>query len=878
MARYGRVKIGSQENYIKFENVAARRDFAEAFEAYHNAHEHAGDVPTFQEISTKDVQSYHTAAAPAWGDKYLTIDGYKARDVYEYHTHKGYGLGPKYEPPKCCISPLIVLDTVNLGGDGPFVDSGALERHPLSAVFGDMPPDDFQSLLESVKDGGFFDPLIRMHEGKVLDGWHRYKAALALNIVRKLRFTVWQDEDEGDPVAFVLARNIERRHLTASQRAQIALTFNKRFGHGGDRANHQSEGLKTHADLAKGAGVSVATMERASQIEKEGQAEAVIAGNIKPSEVLKEREAKKLRKQKEQAVKSLWDTRIQASTNYVGDADSDLNMHFTLPELEKAFAKHNPASADAFESAMRRTSCQTFKIALDKVLESDVSLETLATERIAMAEYANDIRDFQRADGWILPLIEAKKAAETESDTSQTTKEEADEMTREYPTLQNFDKPEPEAVVADKQDSELLRAQERAITRRKRMWSYFASEIRVKYEKTIQEVSEEDFAKAAAVALGLDTIRVENIGFEGIEYRFGADKFLLDDIQSPPYSLSDCSLADAAMWASRFDLIAIALMNMADWVKTLLEESDKSSTDVESEEPDYEQIQQEHTQRLQELPGEIRKAIPAWQEELCIEGAITLKLLLNARCHLEFGRERGPDLFFKEEMEDVLQLMLSNNESFGGKVCELLDTNNIEPYDPLQHLQKAHDLMWRVFEQEGIADEVSRDDFIKAACLAHPYWGVDVFPDLQGSDVPQIWDARFELLTSQIRLGTTWLKQLILANRLVSGSETLPAEPEPAEALDLEQQLAEVFGKNGFPYAVVGSIQIEWGTADKDYCAMFGQHPNPNARAVSEIPEALLKALVELSVTGEFHVYGTEPKIFEESIRAKDKASSNGEE
>ena len=95
-------------------------------------------------------------------------------------------------------------------------------------------------------------------------------------------------------------------------------------------------------------------------------------------------------------------------------------------------------------------------------------------------------------------------------------------------------------------------------------------------------MSEEDFAKAAAVALGLDTIRVDKVGLEGVEYCFGADEFILGDIQSPPYSLSDCSLADAAMWASRFDLIAIALMNMADWVKTLLEvESEVSPAEDE---------------------------------------------------------------------------------------------------------------------------------------------------------------------------------------------------------------------------------------------------------------------------------------------------------
>ena len=728
--RYGIIKHGSiRDCKLKFPSPQARQDFAKKFSEYHASHDHDGDPPTYENVNASVVARVGLTVH-AIDD--VTIDGWATYEIEEYHEDKDRTY-VSYEPPTCCVAPTLSL------GDKTFIPSDAFQRHELSAIFGDMPDPDYTSLLESVERDGFIENVIKLLDGEILDGWHRYRAAKELNLLRKLRFQVWNADEnrDGDPKAFVLARNVERRHLGASQRGQIAVAFNERFGHGGDRSNASNGVLKTKKELAEQANVGTSTIDRAIAVEKAGQSEAVIAGEKTASEVLKEREANKLRKQKKQAVKSLWDTRLQVATDYTGDADSDLNMHFTLPELEKAFAKHNPASADAFESVMRRTSCQTFKIALDKVLESDVSLETLATERIAMAEYANDICDFQRADGWILPLIEAKKAkaAETELDTSQTTKEEADEMKQEYPTLENFDKPEPEP----------------------------------------------------------------------------------------------------------------------------------------QQEPDHEQIQQEHTQRLKELPGEIRKVIPVWQEELCIEGAITLKLLLNARCQLEFQRERGPDPFFKEEMEDVLQLMLSNNEAFGGKVCELLDTDNIEPSDPLQYLQKAHDLMWMAFEDEGIADEVSRDDFIKAACLAHPYWGVDVFPDLQGSDIPQIWEARFELLTSQIRLGSTWLKELIRANE----SET-PVEPEPeeTEVVDLKQQLAEIFSRNGFPNGVVGSIQIAWGTADKDYCAMFGQHPNPNARAISEIPEALLIALVELAATGKFHVYGNgvEPIIFERATRAKEDA------
>ena len=56
----------------------------------------------------------------------------------------------------------------------------------------------------------------------------------------------------------------------------------------------------------------------------------------------------------------------------------------------------------------------------------------------------------------------------------------------------------------------------------------------------------------------------------------------------------------------------------------------------------YEQKQQEHVNRLEALPGEIRSYFPTWQHEHGIEGNhLTLKQLLNARSHIEFGRERG---------------------------------------------------------------------------------------------------------------------------------------------------------------------------------------------------------------------------------------------
>lgn len=565
MARYGRIIHSEfQVNYIKFENVAARRSFAEKFENYHAGHDHDGEVPVFEEINTKDVENYEIQRARTWGSKYLTIDGYTAAEIYAYHTWDGWGTAPHYKPPTCCISPLIVLEKEFIGGNGDFVDSGTLERHALSSVFGDMPEGDFQKLLTSVETDGFMDPLIRMYEGRVLDGWHRYSAALKLNIVRKLKFTTWNEEDEGDPRAFVFARNVNRRHLTPGQRAQVAVTFNERFGHGGDRSNVSNDTLKNREQLAKDTGVGAATISRAVAVEKAGRSEEVITGEKTAGEVLTEesikalweqitpaisewkteregvgsasktmfihaalryeghpvdtkttpdvlkillglltdnphfleklirkqldgkslwaefeddeaedqpvdveavqrdiikarekadienggmvsfrpiankhgiteaevsqiasaiagstpntndREVSKLVKKKKQTCKMMWDQRKEASKVWLGDSDTDLNQYLSLEDLEKGFAENNPAYAEAYASAMRRTSVPRFEAMLDDVLESDVDLDTLEREYRAILTYAGDLRIWERPQwhpdsNWVLPLIEDKQ-------------------------------------------------------------------------------------------------------------------------------------------------------------------------------------------------------------------------------------------------------------------------------------------------------------------------------------------------------------------------------------------------------------------------------------------------------------------------------------
>ena len=260
--RYGQIWHGDHHSInIRFPSTEARLKFQNEFEAYHASHDHEGDIPTFRSVPSKDLKLGTGSRSPqdlvkaetdsevphhddsdratSREDYRITIDGYSWSEIQEYHNPSGFRDYFWYHVPTCCVPPIIVVDH-------EFVDSDTLPRHPLSSIFGDMPADDFQSLIDSVQTDGFIDPIVRIHEGQILDGWHRYRAAQELNLIRRLKFQEWNEDEhrDGDPKTFVLARNIERRHLSASQRAQITVAFNERFGHGGDRGKMQDCNLK----------------------------------------------------------------------------------------------------------------------------------------------------------------------------------------------------------------------------------------------------------------------------------------------------------------------------------------------------------------------------------------------------------------------------------------------------------------------------------------------------------------------------------------------------------------------------------------------------------------------------------------------------------
>jgi ParB-like chromosome segregation protein Spo0J len=136
---------------------------------------------------------------------------------------------------------------------------------------------EFESLVRDIRTHGLCEPII-MLEGTILDGRNRYRACKVAGI--EPRFKRWVPRHEGDtPLAFVLSRNVERRHLNDSQRAMIAARLaNLPDGVRQDRARGASiEAPTSQAEAAQRLKVSRASVQRATNVLNKGASEVVAA-------------------------------------------------------------------------------------------------------------------------------------------------------------------------------------------------------------------------------------------------------------------------------------------------------------------------------------------------------------------------------------------------------------------------------------------------------------------------------------------------------------------------------------------------------------------------------------------------------------------------
>jgi hypothetical protein len=151
-----------------------------------------------------------------------------------------------------------------------------MKQHPLSSAFPAMPEEQFQALKDSITDIGVQEP-ITIFEGMVIDGWHRYTAALEAGVDCPTIELV-----DVDPQAFVIAKNKARRHITSSQIA-LAVTAVYQWRSVGRPNVAPGATLKTNAELAALAGTSERTIRQAKTVQEKAAPqvkEAVKAGTM----------------------------------------------------------------------------------------------------------------------------------------------------------------------------------------------------------------------------------------------------------------------------------------------------------------------------------------------------------------------------------------------------------------------------------------------------------------------------------------------------------------------------------------------------------------------------------------------------------------------
>lgn len=115
-----------------------------------------------------------------------------------------------------------------------------LQPHPYAELLPAMSAEEMYALSQSVVARGFIDPIV-LYEGKVLDGRNRLEAARRTGVEPK--FCQW--DGKGNPLQFVIAKNLSRRQLDMTQKACVGAEMVPEFAktHDARREGHTTTEL-----------------------------------------------------------------------------------------------------------------------------------------------------------------------------------------------------------------------------------------------------------------------------------------------------------------------------------------------------------------------------------------------------------------------------------------------------------------------------------------------------------------------------------------------------------------------------------------------------------------------------------------------------------
>jgi len=100
------------------------------------------------------------------------------------------------------------------------------KQHPVAMALmpGGMDDKEFEAFKEDCVQRGIIMPAT-VHEGMVLDGWHRYRVAASTGM--ELKFIEYKGDD---PAGYIASVNVHRRKLSSLQRALVGARLHRDHG------------------------------------------------------------------------------------------------------------------------------------------------------------------------------------------------------------------------------------------------------------------------------------------------------------------------------------------------------------------------------------------------------------------------------------------------------------------------------------------------------------------------------------------------------------------------------------------------------------------------------------------------------------------------
>jgi hypothetical protein len=151
-----------------------------------------------------------------------------------------------------------------------------MRHHQYADLFPMLDRLDASTLADAIKTEGLLHPIVLL-DGQILDGRNRYRACQELNI--KPKFVEYRGSD---PLGFVIAMNLRRRHLTESQRAMVAAKI-ATLRHGQKTSDAQICATETQSNAGDQLKVSRRSVQSAREVIDHGTAEladAVESGDV----------------------------------------------------------------------------------------------------------------------------------------------------------------------------------------------------------------------------------------------------------------------------------------------------------------------------------------------------------------------------------------------------------------------------------------------------------------------------------------------------------------------------------------------------------------------------------------------------------------------